>query len=185
MRPSRLLLLVLPLSCIPAGIAAVSAATPEGSSSVRTGIGSRGSPSSPEIPMVRWVFRKEDLITCRTAAYALRHLKATLGSEVRITALAVDMDEGFARSFLRSERLPIELLTVPAHRLESRYGDTPPPGLYVLLGDSLVQAFPAGRGHDYPEVQTLERSILPLLYPQEASDAGHHLPPSPTERSVS
>lgn len=170
--------------CLCATIAAVSASPRYASSAAASETALQSAGRSPRAPSLRWIFRQQDLLTCRTAAYTLRHLNATLGDKIEIIAVPVGIDENVVRSFLRAERLPIGLSAISEYEMSGRYGDTPPPGLYVLLGDSVVRAFPVGTGRDYPDVQLLERSIQPLLEKSKLPEAVT-LPSTPPARSES
>jgi hypothetical protein len=115
---------------------------------------------------VRWVFREQDLVACRTPAALLRHLRARFGSEeLAIAAFAVGMSQSRAETFFRAERLEFPVEAVDETALQARSPNTPPPGLYFMLGDSVVASFRAADIGRYPELSEVE-PVLPRLLPE-------------------
>jgi hypothetical protein len=155
MKPLRLLVPVSLLS-----IVAIATAQARGGAS-RTRL---RTPVPEARQTVQWVFTARDLISCRTPAYALRHLRSQLGPDVRIVAYGIDVDEADARSFLRFERLDVELVTGSAGSYERQFKKVAKSGLYVLWGDSVMRGFPSVPGRAYPDpaaVQQMLRSFPP------------------------
>ncbi|HEX6367683.1 MAG TPA: hypothetical protein VF006_02045 [Longimicrobium sp.] len=123
------------------------------------------SPLPPAGPRVRWVFREQDLVTCRTPAALLRHLRARFGGEeLAIAAFAVGMSQSRAESFFRAERLEFPVEGIEEAALQALSPDTPPPGLYFMLGDSVVASFRVADIGRYPEPSEVE-PVLPRLLP--------------------
>jgi len=132
---------------------------------------------------VQWVFTARDLISCTTPAYALRHLRAELGPDVRVVAFGIDVDEADARSFLRFERLDVELVTGSARSYQQQFRKVPRSGLYVLRGDSVVSGFRSVPGRAYPDparvlqllrsappsAAVLGRNAIPPYHPRRSS----------------
>ena len=118
---------------------------------------------------VRWVFRERDLVTCRTPATLLRHLRARFSpDELEFAAIAVGMSQERAETFFRAERLDFAVQAVDDEAgLYALSPGTPPPGLYFMLGDSVVASFRAAEIGRYPELSEVE-PVLPRLLPQAA-----------------
>ena len=115
---------------------------------------------------VQWVFTARDLISCKTVAYTLRHLRAESDPNLAVVAYGIDVNEADVRSFLRAERLNVELVTGSARRYEKQFNRRPASGIYVLRGDSVVRSFPSAPGRAYrapPTVQQLLQSIPPSV----------------------
>lgn len=112
---------------------------------------------------VQWVFTARDLISCKSAAYTLRHLRA-VDPSVAVVAYGIDVKEVEVRSFLRSERLDVELVIGSARSYEKQFNRRPLSGLYVLWGDSVVRV--PGRAYPDPAaVQELLQSVPPSVEP--------------------
>jgi hypothetical protein len=122
-----------------------------------------------------WVFAARDLATCRSPAYAFRHLRSELAGRLDFTAYGLDVDEQDARSFLRSERLDVDLAHPSRHMLPASLGNAPKPGLYLTKGDSLLRAFPSGISHTYPDLPALRAAIVPFL-PRPTATAAATVP---------
>lgn len=136
-----------------------------------------------EALVVHWVFRPAELITCKTPAYVLRHLRDDLGPNVRVVAYGVGVGEEEARSFLRAERVPAELRTATPEEYRSRYNMSPETGIYIVSGTNIVQAFPAGPNHRYPDVETLRAAVQPYLASADLRGRTITSPPSPPRRT--
>jgi hypothetical protein len=108
---------------------------------------------------IQWVFTAQDLASCNTAAYALRHLRAELGQTVSIVASGIDVDEADVRPFLRVERLDVELVTGSARSYERQFHTTPTSGLFVLWNSLVVRGFPTAQGRGYPSVEAIGRTL--------------------------
>lgn len=94
---------------------------------------------------IRWVFRTQDLFSCRTAVAGLRRAQAEYGSRLGISLVAVDVSPAYLASFLRNEKLRGMQET---HLTETQYARAyqgrPTPDLLVISGNSVVGRFAAG-----------------------------------------
>jgi hypothetical protein len=88
---------------------------------------------SPAPVTVEWAFRRDDLMTCRTSAGELRHLRARFGSQVRIQVVAVDTDAEYVASFLRTERLEAGVTFLSEREYRTRYGNEATPVVFASL----------------------------------------------------
>jgi len=172
----KALLLLLPVSLL--SIAAIATAGAPGGGS-RAGA---GTPVREAKRTVQWVFTARDLISCRTPAYALRHLRSELGPDVRVVAYGIDVDAADARSFLRFERLDVELVTGSARSYEKQFKKVARSGLYVLWGDSVVSGFRSVSGRAYPDPATVEQLLR--SFPPSAEIRGRNaIPPHHPRRN--
>lgn len=135
-------------------------------------------------PVVSWVFYPADFLSCRSPAYAFRHLDAEFGSRVRLVAYGMNVDERRARSFLRDERLEVELITPTPERYRALYGRNPRTGVSLSRDGKIYQEFKAGTSYRYPSAGTL-RSAVQQLIPATASRSPSKSPlPHPSPEAV-
>lgn len=128
------------------------------------------------LPVVQWTFGPAELITCKTPAYVLRHLRDDLGPGVRIIAYGVGVSEQEARSFLHAERVPAELRTATAEHYRSEYNASPVSGVYIVSRGKIVRSFPAVPNYRYPDVEMLRIAVEPYL--ASAAVRGRSHPPT-------
>jgi hypothetical protein len=128
-------------------------------------------------PQVQWIFYPKDLLSCSTPAFVLRHLHAELGRGVPVVAYGIDIERSDAQSFLRSERLNLELVTGSARSYRGLYKKTPVSGLYLVVGDSIISKIQPRDGSGYPSVQAIRARLESLTSPAEISG---RIAPSPT-----
>jgi hypothetical protein len=140
----------------------------------RTGVASPVEATEPTVPVVRWVLLPADFVSCRTAASVLRHLRREFGDRVQVVAYAVDVDAGDVRGLLRTERLDVPLVTATARQYRAAFHRRPETGIYLEVGDRVVNAFPAGPDRSYPSLGTLRTAVEALLPAASSS-----LPSSP------
>jgi hypothetical protein len=102
--------------------------------------------SDPAEVLVGWVFKAEDCLSCYTPASALRHLQGEYGSRVRIAAVLVGRDSATANSFLRRERLNVQLTSLSTLGYRKQFRWTPTPALYVVRDGEIALLAPNASG---------------------------------------
>jgi hypothetical protein len=115
---------------------------------------------------VRWVFRQGDLLSCRTSVRDLRHILMAYGDRVRVTAVAIETDPEFVRSFLRGERLDAELVIVSEREYREELGSVPTPSVELLRAGTVIELFTAGNlilpgRRGTADLDTAVESLLP------------------------
>lgn len=122
--------------------------------------GSRA-PAAPggERPVVRWVFRDADLMSCRTPAYTLRHLRSRFGNSIELVALGIGVDGPSARAFLRAQRLDVKFVALSEAEYREHFAQPAVPGMAVLVGQHVVESYPAGPNRHYPELDEVARRV--------------------------
>lgn len=93
--------------------------------------------------VVGWVFGAGNLLTCESMAREIRRLQNEVGSQVRISAVAVDTDSVLATSFLRKERVDADLVRIGSSEYRAAFGSAPIPRLYVIRGGTVIASLPA------------------------------------------
>jgi hypothetical protein len=136
------------------------------------------------VPVIGWTFYDVDFLSCRTPASTFRHLAKELGPHVRLIAYGINIDEQRARSFLRKERLDIELITTTPEQYRARYGRNPKTGIHVARRGKIVQEFDAGPSHLYPTARAL-LSAVQAWVPAAASRSPAQSPPPLSPRRQS
>lgn len=92
---------------------------------------------------ITWVFRAGDLFSCRTVAYDLRQVLREHGGRVAVRAIAVDVDDALATSFIRRERLDgVQVLHTTEAQYLQAFGDAPSPAIYLSRQGQAVRRFP-------------------------------------------
>lgn len=113
--------------------------------------------------VVRWVFRDADLMSCRTPAYTLRHLRSRFGDSIELVALGIGVDEPSARAFLRAQRLDVKFVSLSEAEYRKHFTQPPVPGIVVLVGQHVVESYPAGPDRHYPELDEVARRVQASL----------------------
>jgi hypothetical protein len=80
---------------------------------------------------VTWVFRGEDLFACETVAYDLRRVLGEYGERVEVRAIGINADEELVASFLRKERLPIQVAPYTEVQYRQAFGTTNSPAVFI------------------------------------------------------
>ena len=88
-------------------------------------------------PVVAWVFRGEDCLSCFTPAYELRRLGAEHGDRFSLWAVAVDDSGSLAGPFLRRERIEAVQRSLDADAYREAFGRTELPVLLVSFADTI------------------------------------------------
>jgi hypothetical protein len=88
-------------------------------------------------PVVAWVFRGEDCLSCFTPARELRGLQAEYGDRIGIWAVAVDDTRGLAGPFLRAERIRARHQSIDSDTHRRVFGRSELPTLYLSLRDTV------------------------------------------------
>jgi hypothetical protein len=145
--PILRILTFAPLSLVAIGSSAVETATAQ-SAHVSAGAGVRTAAYAGSAAVsVAWTLQDEDIYSCESAAYDLRALIRSYGSQVAIQAIAVDADPTLVASFLRAERLNIPVTYLSARQYQVAYGSRPLPGVAVKQSGRLVEVVNSGQMH--------------------------------------
>ena len=102
------------------------------------------SPVAPAPVTVEWAFHRDDLMTCRTSARDLRHLRARYGSQLRIQVVAVDTDAEYVASLLRTERLEAGVTFLSEREYRARYGKEATPVVFASEVGGVRVVFASG-----------------------------------------
>jgi hypothetical protein len=117
-------------------------------------------------PVVRWILRDEDLLSCQTPAYALRHLRNRYGSALDLEVIGIGVDEASARAFLRAQRLDVTFYALSATEYRREFASQPVPGVFVLLRNRVLRSYPAVPARPYPSpdqiIATVQASLRPI-----------------------
>jgi hypothetical protein len=97
-------------------------------------------------PVVAWVFRGEDCLSCFTPAYDLRRLQAEHGDRLRLWTVAVQDPGDLARPFLKRERIETVHRSLDMDAYRKAFGRTELPALYLSLRDTIRGLWRPGRG---------------------------------------
>ena len=89
---------------------------------------------------VTWVFRGADLFACETVAYDLRRVIAEHGGRVDVRAIGIDADQELVASFLRKERLPIQVAPYTDAQYRLAFGTASSPAVFVTRGGQPVRS---------------------------------------------
>jgi hypothetical protein len=92
------------------------------------------------VVLIGWAFRTEDCLSCVTPAAAFRQIGRKYGSRVKIAALAVGEEPEVVKSFLRRERLDVDLAHVNVATYRTLFGSSPLPAIYVAVDGVVVAA---------------------------------------------
>lgn len=125
-------------------------------------------PPARSRPTVLWVFKEADLMSCKSATYTLRRLRGRLGQQVDVVAVGLGVNESSGRAFLRAQRLDVQFASLSESAIQARYRTAAEPGLYVLVGNHVVQSFPAGVLRRYPDPDLLSSAVEGLLVSTKA-----------------
>jgi hypothetical protein len=94
---------------------------------------------------LRWVFRENDLLSCRSAAAEVRRLRREFGAHLHVVAVAVDVDHPLVESFMRKERLfDLNVSYVNEGEYRRAYGGEVTPSLVMVRAGRVVEVFAAG-----------------------------------------
>jgi hypothetical protein len=88
-------------------------------------------------PVVAWVFRGEDCLSCLTPAYDLRRLQAEYGHRLTLWAVAVEDPRNLAGPFLRKERIEAVRRSLDMDSYRHALGRTELPALYLSFRDTI------------------------------------------------
>lgn len=94
---------------------------------------------------VSWVFRAEDLMSCKTSARDLRHAQRRFGDGITVSAFAVDTDPELVASFLRNERLDLPVVNISERDYRQMFGSEATPAVVVTQGQQVIEVLAAGR----------------------------------------
>jgi hypothetical protein len=130
-------------------------------------------------PQVQWVFSEASLLRCRTPGQVLRGIHAEFGSAVSLVGAAPGADREYVASFMRRERLA-EVISVRTER-GRRNAPALGPGLYLLVGDSVVVRVPAGARGEYPGSDRLFTELARLV-PADVARTSASSTPVPLRR---
>jgi hypothetical protein len=114
---------------------------------------------------VTWTLRDRDLFACESAAYDLRALVREHGGRVAIRAIAIDADPGLVTSFLRKERLQLQVSYLSAQQYRRAYGGEPVPSVAVSQRGRLVELLNTGQLHvrGRRDTRSLQEVVAQLL----------------------
>jgi len=93
---------------------------------------------------VVWVFRRDDLPRCRTAAPLLRRVNHGFGRDVAVSAVGVDVDTAWTASFLRVERIRGGAMSISPSQAARWFGDGATPALFVVRRGRILRRIDAG-----------------------------------------
>ena len=99
---------------------------------------------SPAPVTVEWAFHRDDLMTCRTSARDLRHLRSRYGSQLRIQVVAIDTDAEYVTSLLRTERLEAGVTFLTEREYRARYGVEATPVVFASEAGGVRVVFASG-----------------------------------------
>lgn len=88
-------------------------------------------------PVLAWVFRGEDCLSCFTPAYDLRRSQAEHGDRLTLWAVAVEDPTDLAGPFLRRERLEAVRRSLDMDSYRRAFGRAELPALYLSLRDTI------------------------------------------------
>lgn len=88
-------------------------------------------------PVVAWVFRGKDCLSCFTPAYDLRRLRGTYGDRLGLWTVAVQDPDSLARQFLRRERIGTVHRSLDTDEFRETFGRTALPALFLSHRDTI------------------------------------------------
>lgn len=98
----------------------------------------------PGQPVLAWVFRTEDYLTCAAPAAELRRVQVS-HPEVAVVAVAVGAtQQGWVPAFFRRERVKAELAFLDRSAYRDRFGAARTPAMYLLKDGRIERIFFAG-----------------------------------------
>lgn len=115
--------------------------------------------------LVGWVLRAEDCLSCTTPTTAFRQMKAKYGDRVKIVGVGVATDSAAVESFLRRERLQVQMTYLDRLAYHRQFGWSPVPAVYVVRDGKVVVAPEAGaRSPDrLAEIVMLEDTVHRMI----------------------
>lgn len=124
-------------------------------------------------PVVAWVVRGQDCLSCYTPAYELRRMRAEHGDRLTLWVVATKDPENFAGQFLRHERIDAVHVSLSDAAYREAFGRTRLPVLLVSLRDTirgLWRPRPDGAGDGGRPKPTLREMVARVMARSETRD---------------
>lgn len=94
---------------------------------------------------LRWVFREADLLSCRTASLELRRARREFGQQVRLEAVATNVDRPLVESFMRKERLfQLNVSYIDENEYRRTYASQASNFIELIRAGRVVEVFTGG-----------------------------------------
>lgn len=88
-----------------------------------------------------WAFRTTDCYSCGAPTWRFRHLALRLGDSLRFVAAPVGMPDSFLVAFLKQQRLPVDIVSLPSDSVAAELGSPLLPAIYLFDRDTLVASW--------------------------------------------
>lgn len=106
-----------------------------------------------------WILRMKDCLTCLTPLAELRRMTRGVSESVSVGVVVVGDGTNEVRTLMRRYRVEAEVISITSGSYRRAFGRRPLPGVYVMLGDSLIAAW-LGEDAARAEIRTVALNAL-------------------------